>query len=297
MWLAVDKDGDEYIYSVKPSRAIHSFRSGDEYVEVPRGTIQRLLNYPLTWDDEAEEIVEYKDKDLKEDKMIKQNIKMRVTPEQSKKVQEICFVNGIYWRGYSEVIHTESIFLYYIDSALLHDSSNNEQYFKKNNFQEIDADLFIRTNGTCEEESTLNDDDITRISKASEDQPREYLKQKIVNLHDQLNKNRKTVQNQKEELTRLLNQKEELQSQLNMANKAVGMSIDTDIKLIRLLEEKDEIIKYLENKLAKKTNEAYEKKVMSFEELYIKQADEYYKKVEDKVMGFVKRNLKRELNN
>ena len=36
---------------------------------------------------------------------------------------------------------------------------------------------------------------------------------------------------------------------------------------------------------------------MRFEELYIKQADEYYKKVEDKVMGFVKKNLKRELNN
>jgi hypothetical protein len=29
--------------------------------------------------------------------MIKTNIKMRVTPEQSKKVQEICFENGIEW--------------------------------------------------------------------------------------------------------------------------------------------------------------------------------------------------------
>ena len=67
--------------------------------------------------------------------------------------------------------------------------------------------------------------------------------------------------------------------------------------MIRLLEEKDEIIKYLENKLAKKTNEAYEKKVMSFEELYIKQADEYYKKVEDKVMGFVIKDLESKLYN
>lgn len=29
--------------------------------------------------------------------MIKTNIKMRVTPEQSRKVQEICFENGIDW--------------------------------------------------------------------------------------------------------------------------------------------------------------------------------------------------------
>ena len=29
--------------------------------------------------------------------MIKNNIKMRVTPEQSVKVQEICFKNGINW--------------------------------------------------------------------------------------------------------------------------------------------------------------------------------------------------------
>lgn len=228
--------------------------------------------------------------------MIKQNIKMRVTPKQSRKVQEICFGNGMYWWGSSKMIHTISIFLY-IDGVLMHDSNNNEQYFKEEKSEEIDADLFIRTNGTCEEESTLNDDDIARILKASEDQPIEYLRQKIVNLHDQLNKYRKTVQNQKEEITRLLLQKEGLQNRLNTANRTVGMSINNGDDLVKELEEKDAIIKYLECKLAKKTNEAYEKKVMSFEELYIKQADEYYKKVEDKVMGFVKKNLKRELNN
>ena len=31
--------------------------------------------------------------------MIKTNIKMRVTPEQSAKVQEICFKNGIDWKS------------------------------------------------------------------------------------------------------------------------------------------------------------------------------------------------------
>ena len=211
MFIAVDENGEEWIYEKMPIKNIISgyWVCGNEIdcIKVPKGTIQRLLNYQLTWDDEAEEIVEYKDKDLKEDKVIKQNIKMRVTPEQSKKVQEICFENGICWRYYSKVIQTESIFLY-IDDALAHDLSNDEQYFKKDKFQEVDADLFIRTNGTCED-TTLNDDDITRILKTPEDQPREHLKRKIVNLHDQLNKYRKTVQNQKEELTRLLAQKKQ----------------------------------------------------------------------------------------
>ena len=31
--------------------------------------------------------------------MIKRNIKMVVTPEQSKQVQEICFANGMGWSG------------------------------------------------------------------------------------------------------------------------------------------------------------------------------------------------------
>lgn len=220
---------------------------------------------------------------------------MRVTPKQSKKVQEICFANGIVWEiGGSRIQDEEQNYFFINDEYITFGST--PEFFASQDAQEVDADLFIRTNGSCED-TTLNDDDIATILKASEHLPREFLKQKIVNLHDLLNKYRKTIQNQKEELTRLLAQKEELQSQLNMANRTVGMSINNGDDLVKYLEEKDTIIKYLENKLAKKTNEAYEKKVMSFEELYIKQADEYYKKVEDKVMGFVKKNLKRELNN
>lgn len=208
--------------------------------------------------------------------MIKQNIKMRVTPEQSKRVQEICFKNGICWIVGRNIIQYENKkYLYLSDKYITF--GDTYEYFEEHDVKEIDADLFIRTNGTCEEESTLNDDDITRILKASEGQPREYLKQKIINLHDQLNKNRKTVQNQKEELTRLLNQKkqlnnrldiyalyndnqkikitnllsqkEDLQNQLNMANKKGGISINNGIDLVKLLEEKDGIIKYLERKL------------------------------------------------
>ena len=87
------------------------------------------------------------------------------------------------------------------------------------------------------------------ILKTPEDQPREHLKRKIVNLHDQLNKYRKTVQNQKEELTRLLVQKEELQYKLNGVTNLVELSIQNDDLWAKQLEEKDAIIKYLENKL------------------------------------------------
>ena len=166
MWLAVDKDGDEYIYSVKPSREIHSFRSGDEYVEVPKGTIERLLNYPLTWDDDCQEIVEYKNKD-----------------------------------------------------------------YKNNDYQGSEAELLLS------KMIDFKDEEYTKLEK------------KVFNLKKQLEKYVVKIGNQKEEITRLLSQKEDLQNRLNTANKTVGMSIDTDIKLIRLLEEKDEIIKYLERKL------------------------------------------------
>jgi hypothetical protein len=60
MWLAVDKDGSEFIYSEKPTRGDATFGNPYEMVEVPKGTIERLLEYPLSWDDECEEIVEYK---------------------------------------------------------------------------------------------------------------------------------------------------------------------------------------------------------------------------------------------
>ena len=175
--------------------------------------------------------------------MIKQNIKMRVTPEQSKKVQEICFANGIVWEiGGSRIQDEEQNYFFINDEYITFGST--PEFFASQDAQEVDADLFIRTNGTCEEESTLNDDDIATILKASEDQPREYLKQKIVNLHDQLNKYRKNIQNQKEELTRLLSQKEKMQQMLMMPCK----SVDND-NLVKELKEKDAIIKYLENKL------------------------------------------------
>ena len=179
--------------------------------------------------------------------MIKQNIKMRVTPEQSKKVQEICFANGVCWRRGKNTIQSENEKYLYLSDEYITFVVTCE-YFEEHDAKEIDADLFIRTNGTCED-TTLNDGDVARILKAFEDQPIEYLRQNIINLHDQLNKYRKNIQNQKEELTRLLNQKEELQYKLNGVTNLVELSIQNDDLWAKQLEEKDGIIKYLESKL------------------------------------------------
>ena len=238
MFVAVDKNGEEFIYSSRPSRGNLFWVIDGTHVKVSKGTIERLLNYPLTWDDEAEEIVEYKDKDLKEDKVIKQNIKMRVTPEQSRKVQEICFENGVCWVAGKNIIQFEDQKYLYINDKYITFGSIYK-YFEKDDAKEIDADLFIRTNGTCEENSTLNDNSISFKDE-------EYIKleKKVFNLKKQLEKYVVKIANQKEEITRLLLQKEKMQQMLMMPCK----SVDND-NLVKELKEKDAIIKYLENKL------------------------------------------------
>ena len=61
MWLAVDENGEEFISEEKPYRIdgnVWEVRNCD-VIEVPRGTVERLLKYPLDWDNEAEEITSY----------------------------------------------------------------------------------------------------------------------------------------------------------------------------------------------------------------------------------------------
>ena len=79
--------------------------------------------------------------------MIK-NIKLRVTPEQSRKVQEICFSKGISWGmpGYT-VSYTDAPYLYITAGRFLtygHDCHS----FLTDRRKEMDANLFIQTNGT-----------------------------------------------------------------------------------------------------------------------------------------------------
>ena len=191
--------------------------------------------------------------------MIKTNIKMRVTPEQSRKVQEICFENGIYWAGENKnKVRVYSNFLY-IRGLITHDTSNNFIYFNDAKEEEIDADFFIKTNGTCGE---------TYLAKyTSQPKDLESALKKIENLHIALNKKREKNKNQALEITKLLKDKEEykqlqydyesLRLQSNKKIKDVQnyfKNILDDLnKTIDLLEdrikEKDTIISYLESKL------------------------------------------------
>lgn len=190
---------------------------------------------------------------------IKTGIKLQVTPEQSKRVQEICFENGIYWasKNKNKVI-VYSNFLY-IRGHITHDSLNNSTYFKDAKEEEIDADLFIKTNGTCEE---------TYLAKyTSQPKDLESALKKIENLHIALKKKVDKNKNQALEITKLLKDKEEykqlqydyesLRLQSNKKIKYVQNDfkniLDDLNKTIDLLEdrikEKDTIISYLESKL------------------------------------------------
>ena len=83
--------------------------------------------------------------------MIKTNIKMRVNPEQSVKVQEICFENGINW-GYSDDIvkyEDEPYIIIEKKNGLLWLGEHQNDSFMRTEEEEIDPELFIRTNGTC----------------------------------------------------------------------------------------------------------------------------------------------------
>ena len=78
--------------------------------------------------------------------MIK-NIKLKVTPEQSRKVQEICFSRGIVWGATGDTVsHTHAPYLYITDGRIITYGYNSS--FLTNRREEMDANLFIQTNGT-----------------------------------------------------------------------------------------------------------------------------------------------------
>ena len=82
--------------------------------------------------------------------MIKRNIKMIVTPEQSKQVQEICFANGIGWSGKDfRLILLDQEYLMIRDIITWDDKKR----FCELNLEEVSAELFIKTKGTCVEET------------------------------------------------------------------------------------------------------------------------------------------------
>ena len=64
-WIAVDKNGDEYIYEKKPLRSAmgywkpipHDYEDRDsDYLELPKGSIKKLIGRELSWSDEPVEL-------------------------------------------------------------------------------------------------------------------------------------------------------------------------------------------------------------------------------------------------
>lgn len=88
---------------------------------------------------------------------IRVGIKMRVTPEQSKKVQEICFENGIYWVTDRKIDQLDKPFLF-IDDFISFMWEEEEEAFLEEKNEEVSSELFIRTNGTCVESEAPTED-------------------------------------------------------------------------------------------------------------------------------------------
>ena len=61
-WVAVDKDGQEWIYEAKPQRC-HQYErwqptNGNGWVFLPKGSIEKVIGKKLTWEDEPIELKE-----------------------------------------------------------------------------------------------------------------------------------------------------------------------------------------------------------------------------------------------
>ena len=79
--------------------------------------------------------------------MIK-NIKLKVTPEQSRKVQEICFSKGIVWGATRDTVSYTDAPILYITNGISLTYGHDYHFFLTNRREEMDANLFIQTNGT-----------------------------------------------------------------------------------------------------------------------------------------------------
>lgn len=54
-WLAVDKNGEEWIYSIQPIRDFKNciwYALKSDFCQLPLGSIKSLIGSELTWDDE-----------------------------------------------------------------------------------------------------------------------------------------------------------------------------------------------------------------------------------------------------
>lgn len=104
---------------------------------------------------------------------MKTNIKLRVTPEQSEAVQKICFANCIIWKQTNFNKDTNSVrYLFINQFDLTKCPLTASSYFEAHSYPEVDADLFIRTKGTCEESIDIVDN--LSNNKSKEDMFKQY---------------------------------------------------------------------------------------------------------------------------
>ena len=104
----------------------------------------------MKYQDKIETVKEWED--TAENKpSVKTNIKIRVTAEQSVRVQEICFKNGIKWSfSGCDISHIDKPYLFILDDNSLAFGIDYRD-FEYDPKEKVSADLFIRTNGLCEE--------------------------------------------------------------------------------------------------------------------------------------------------
>ena len=84
---------------------------------------------------------------------MKTNVKIKVTPRQSEKVQQICFNNNIGCVTTGKIIEKDIKYIFISSRGM--STTNSLKIFHGDSSEEVDADLFIRTNGTCEEDIEL----------------------------------------------------------------------------------------------------------------------------------------------
>lgn len=175
---------------------------------------------------------------------MKTNIKMRVTPVQLEKICNIISKGWLYFKSAN--------YMYIFNDSSIEVAYSNENW-NKYELEEIDADLFIRTNGTCEE---ISDEGLSKIKAAFQGKPIEYLQEKVINLHKQINKDRIIIKNQKEELNKLniklqkcisLEEHNKIIEKINKGN--VNYLSNSIISRDKEIEKLKAIIEYLESKV------------------------------------------------
>ena len=59
VWVAVDKNGTECVFTMEPSRGPYKtwiVTAYGNYIELPKGSIKKLIGRKLTWNDNPVEI-------------------------------------------------------------------------------------------------------------------------------------------------------------------------------------------------------------------------------------------------